>query len=517
MDKAEFIASMQAGYQQGNHYITLGSAMLDKNVLPEARVTIPLKMFNRHGLIAGATGSGKTKTLQCIAEQLSLHGVPSLVLDIKGDLSGIAVPGVLNEKIKQRQELLNLSYQPTTFPVELLSISSDHFVRIRATVSEFGPVLFSRMLGLNDTQGGVMAVVFKYCDDQRLPLIDLEDIKKALQYCSEAGKSDFQSQYGAISPTTLGTIIRKIVELEQQGAGAFFGEPSFEVSDLLSLNTQGHGTIHVLRVNDIQDKPKLFSTLLLQLLAEIYSSFPEAGDMDKPKLCLFFDEAHLIFEEASKALLDQLETMIKLIRSKGVGVYFITQIPSDIPSEVLSQLGLKVQHTLRAFTAADRKAIKLVAQNYPESSMYDTEQLITELGIGEALVTALNDKGIPTPLAHTYLRAPESRMDILSDAEIKECLSKSKLMNKYQEVINKESAYEILSGKLEEAASEAHQGNMESQQKKEGTTKKEKSTFEKVVNSPVTKQIGRTIAREVTRGILGVLGIGGRKKRGGLF
>jgi hypothetical protein len=346
--------------------------------------------------------------------------------------------------------------------------------------------------------------VFKYCDDRQLPLLDIEDLKKVLQHITTDGKAEFESEYGKIMTTSVGTIVRKLVELEQQGGAEFFGEPSFDVRDLLRKDEDGFGIVNVLRVTDIQDKPKLFSTFMLQLLAEIYAIFPEMGDLDKPKLVLFIDEAHLIFENASDALLDQIEVIIKLIRSKGVGIFFVTQNPIDVPDEVLSQLGLKVQHALRAFTAKDRKSIEKAAENYPESTYYQTDKLITELGIGEALVTALNEKGIPTPLVHVFLRAPQSRMDVLSAQEINEAIRHSELVGKYQTREERDSAYEILNAKLEDAASDQHTKEVNRQRT---AARKEKSTLEKVLDNTTTRQVGRTVAREITRGILGVLGV----------
>jgi DNA helicase HerA-like ATPase len=383
--KDDFLQEIKEGYTFKGESIILGGAMLDGVCQSETFIRLPLKMFNRHGLIAGATGTGKTKTLQIIAEQLSAYGVPSLVMDVKGDLSGIAAKSPGHPKIDERHEKIGLPFIPGTSPVEFLSLSEEKGIRLRATVSEFGPVLFSKILGLNDIQTGIIAVIFKYCDDNDLPLLDLEDIKKVMQFISNEGKVEIEANYGNISTSSLGTILRKIVELEQQGADRFFGEPSFDVADLCRKNDAGKGIVSVLRLTDIQDKPKLFSTFMLQMLAEIYTTFPEEGDVDKPKLVLFIDEAHLVFDEASKALLDQIEVIVKLIRSKGIGVFFITQNPDDIPDEVLSQLGMKVQHALRAFTAKDRKAIVKAAENYPLSDFYDTDQVITELGIGEAL------------------------------------------------------------------------------------------------------------------------------------
>ena len=386
-DQAKFTEAIKAGYTFKGEAAKIGVAMLDGQVVPGADIVLPLKTMNRHGLIAGATGTGKTKTLQVISECLSDASVPVLLMDIKGDLSGIAAAGTANDKITERYQKLNMQYKPAAYPVELLSLSNQKGARLRATVSEFGPVLLSKILELNDTQEGLVAMIFKYCDDNKMPLLDLKDFTKVLQYVSDEGKAEIEKTYGKIVTTSTGTILRKVVELQQQGADVFFGEKSFEVDDLMRIDQQGRGVINVLRVTDLQDKPKLFSTFMLQMLAEIYSSFPEEGDVEQPKLCIFIDEAHLVFQEASSVLLQQIETIVKLIRSKGVGVYFITQNPADMPESVLAQLGLKIQHSLRAFTAKDRKAIKMAAENYPITQYYQTEDLLTSLGTGEAIVS----------------------------------------------------------------------------------------------------------------------------------
>ncbi|WP_434037741.1 helicase HerA-like domain-containing protein [Formosa sp. 4Alg 33] len=449
-----FLNEIIEGNTCKGEFITMGSAMLDETPIKNAFVNIPLKTLNRHGLIAGATGTGKTKTLQVMAENLSEKGIPVLLMDIKGDLSGLAQSGVTNEFIEKRHEKIGLPYNSKGFPVDVLSLSNQDGVRLRATVSEFGPILLSRILDLTDTQSGIVSVIFKYCDDNKLPLLDLKDFKKILQYATQEGKEEFQEAYGRISTSSTGAILRKVVELEQQGADLFFGETSFDVQDLTRIDQDGRGYINILRLTDIQDRPKLFSTFMLSLLAEIYTTFPEQGDSGRPELIIFIDEAHLIFNEASKALLNQIESIVKLIRSKGVGLYFVTQNPTDVPEAVLGQLGLKIQHALRAFTAKDRKAIKLTAQNYPVSDYYNTEDILTSLGTGEALVSALDEKGRPTPLAATMMRAPMSRMDVLTDTELSSLISESKLVKKYNETIDRESAYEILTKKIERAEAE---------------------------------------------------------------
>ncbi|MBX3240625.1 MAG: DUF853 family protein [Chitinophagaceae bacterium] len=506
-DKNAFIESVQNGYSFKGESYTLGAAMLDGEVLSGTYVKLPFKTMNRHGLIAGATGTGKTKTLQVIAEGLSDASIPVLMMDIKGDLSGIAAEGKLNAIITDRYGRMGLEYTPAAYPVELMSLSEEKGVRLRATVSEFGPILISKILGLNDTQQGLMAMLFKYCDDHTIPLLDLKDLTKTLQYISNEGKAELEKEYGKVATTSTGTILRKVIELQQQGADVFFGEPSFDIDDLMRISNDGRGMVNILRVTDMQNRPKLFSTFMLQLLAELYAVLPEAGDMDKPKLVLFIDEAHLVFQEATSALLQQIETVIKLIRSKGVGIFFCTQNPQDIPASVLSQLGLKVQHALRAFTAADRKTIKQAAENYPETKYYKVNELITQLGIGEALVTLLNEKGIPTPLVQTLLVSPRSRMDVLTDTEINTIVTQSPLVKKYAQTIDNKSAYEILTAKLEEA------GQKTEEQKPKRKTKEEPTVIEKVLDNPVSRQVQRTAASIITRSLLGALGLGGKTKK----
>lgn len=494
----DFSTHIIDGYTCKGNFITLGGGILDGEAIANTHVKIPLKTLNRHGLIAGATGTGKTKTIQVLSEQLSLNGIPVLMMDIKGDFSGIAMPGEEKPFITERHEKISISYETKGFPVELMTISEQNGVRLRATVSEFGPVLFSRILDLNDTQAGVVSVIFKYCDDNSLPLLDLKDFKKVLQYATEEGKSEFESEYGRISTSSTGSILRKIIELEQQGAELFFGEKSFDIQDLLRIDENGNGYVNIIRLTDIQDRPKLFSTFMLSLLAEIYNTMPEQGDAEQPELVIFIDEAHLIFDQASKALQDQIETIIKLIRSKGIGVYFITQNPMDVPTGVLAQLGLKIQHALRAFTANDRKAIKMTAENYPDTDFYETDEVLTSLGIGEAFVTALSEKGTPTPLVATMMRAPMSRMDILTTTEIETCIAKSKLTKKYNEVLDRESAYELLNKKIAEAQEIA----TEEEQKEETKRAKEEPSTTEVIGKSITKVV---TSASFIRGAFGLL------------
>lgn len=501
--KDQFKQHINEGYTFKGDFIPLGGAMLNEEVLGDATVKIPLKTLNRHGLIAGATGTGKTKTLQVLAENLSNQGIPVLLMDLKGDLSGLAQPSPGHPKIDERHQKINIPFKASSFPVEILTLSEQSGTRLRATVSEFGPVLLARILKVTETQAGILAIIFKYCDDNELPLVDLADLKKVLQYATSEGREEIQEAYGSISKTSTGSIIRKIIEIEQQGGDLFFGERSFEIEDLMRHDDQGRGFINIIRLNDIQDKPKLFSTFMLSLLAEIYSTLPEQGDSDRPELVLFIDEAHLIFKQASSALLDQIENIVKLIRSKGVGLYFVTQNPTDVPEGVLGQLGLKIQHALRAFTAKDRKAIKLTAENYPISEFYNTAEVLTSLGIGEALVSVLDDKGRPTPLAKTMLRAPMSRMDILTKSELKELTAASKLASKYNESIDKESAFEILNEKIKKAKADEAKAAAENDRKK--LTKR--STSNRRTNSnPTQKAIVKVLTSATfIRGALGIL------------
>ncbi len=499
----EFQQVIKPGYRHEGETIQLGAACYNGKVLTDISVDIPISTLNRHGLIAGATGTGKTKTIQLIVEQLSDRGIPCLLMDIKGDMSGLAAEGTANERVAERMKLLGLPWKPRSFPVEFFSLSQEPGARLRSTISEFGPVLFSRILSLNETQAAVVALIFKFCDDHGIPLLDLKDFKKVLLYLTNEGKDEIKKEYGIINTTSASIILRKLVEIEQQGAEAFFGEPSFDPYDLMQLDKNGRASLNIIRLTDIQNRPRLFSTFMLGLLAEIYFTFPEEGDMEQPKLVIFIDEAHLVFKEASSTLLDQIETIIKLIRSKGVGIFFCTQSPTDIPRPVLAQLGLKIQHALRAFTARDRKDIKLIAENFPLSNYYQTDALLTQLGVGEALVTALNKKGIPTPLVHVILRAPESRMDILTAEEMNAIISRSALVKKYNQILDRESAYEILTEKLKVAFEEA-----EENRPAVAPPRYEESWLEIMGRTAL-----RTIAAVMTRSLLGSLGIPASARR----
>lgn len=506
MDTREkFKETIAQSYTFKGESVLLGSAVWNDFQDTGCQIHIPLKTLNRHGLIAGATGTGKTKTLQVMAENLSLAGVPTLVMDVKGDLSGIAMPGEMNAAIEKRSATIGMEWKAMGFPVELMSISHEPGVKLRATVSEFGPLLLAKILDLNENQTGVLSMIFKYCDDKRLPLLDIKDLKTVMRYVQEEEKAEFQKEYGLLNSVSMSAILRNISSLEQQGANIFFGEPSFEIADLMRIDKDGHGIVNILRITDIQSNTTVFSTFMLCLLAEIFQKLPEKGDPEKPELVIFFDEAHLIFKNASKILLDQFETTIKLIRSKGVGIVLVTQSPDDIPASILGQLGLKIQHALRAFTAKDRKAIKAASENYPLSDFYKADELITQMGTGEAMVTALDEKGRPTQLVHTIVRPPYSRMDILTSDEINSIISKSLLVRAYNLDIDRESAYETLQRRMEQndRIEEKLAGKKTSQKTTSSRRKQPDTTLEKVMKSPVAN----TIAREITRGILGVLGL----------
>lgn len=507
----EKFLELKKHFQLKGSFITLGVGKVNDKIYPEFSVDIPLSMMNRHGVIAGATGTGKTKTLQLMAEELSLSGVSCLMMDIKGDLSGIGMPGEKKDFIVTRHEMMGIDWAPVTIPTVYYSLSGHEGIPMRATLSEFGPLLLSRILELTDVQEGVLQVIFKYADEKGLPLLDLKDLRELCKYIQEPDISkEVKNKYGLITPASISAIMRSLLELEQQGGEILFGEPSFDVTDLVQVNKEGKGLCSVIRLSDMQNKPKLFSTFMLCLMAEIYNSFPERGDADKPILCIFIDEAHLIFENASKALMEQLQMMARLIRSKGIGLYFITQNPTDIPDVILGQLGLKVQHALRAFTEKDRKSIKAMTQNFPLSDIYKMEELLTSLGIGEAIVCGLNEKGMPLPPIHTLLKAPKTRMDVITKQELNESLKNTPLAIKYTKTYDRESAYEILQKKITEHNVTKKDLNTEASIKPKKTDKKGATTFEKVMKSPVTN----TIVRELTRGILGVLGLGskGRKR-----
>lgn len=501
MDRvSDFTEKIKTSYNTKGESIYLGAGILDGEIIAAAEVNLSLKMMNRHGLIAGATGTGKTRTLQLIAEQLSDAGVPVFMLDVKGDLSGLNQAGFTNPKIEERATALNISYSPSGFPVELYSLSGKKGAQMRASVLEFGPVLLSKILGLNETQSGVMAVIFKYADDNKLQLVDLDDLKKVISYLSGGpGAAEIKESYGSISGSTSGTILRKIVTIEQQGLAQIFGEKSFDIQDMFS-RVDGKGVISLLNISDVQNQPVLFSTFLLSLLAEIFYTMPEAGDIEKPKLVFFFDEAHLLFKDSQKAFLEQIETIIRLIRSKGIGVFFCTQSPMDVPDTVLGQLGNRVQHALRAFTPNDVEALKKTVNTYPRSEFYEIDRVLTSLGTGQALITVLNEKGIPTEVVATHLSPPRAIMGPMSEADCDTLMQSSSLYQKYQEVIDPISAYDILTQRINEKMA-ADEELKEQEIENRPSSRAEKSTFEKVINAPITRQIGTAIVR----GLFGML------------
>ncbi len=463
--KEAFARAMAEGYALEQPSIVLGRPMLEGAVEQGAAIQVALSILNRHGLIAGATGTGKTKTLQLMAEQLSKAGVPSFVADIKGDLTGMATPGnAADPRIVERMAGLDLPYLPTGHPVEYLSLTGRRGAQVRATVHSFGPLLLGKVLDLNDTQTSILALIFKYCDDNDLPLLDLADLVTTLKFLSSDAGKPILADYGGMSAASVGVLLRSIVVLEQEGADVFFGEPEFDVLDLLRTTADGQGVISLLELTDVMEKPRLFSTFMLWILAQLYESLPEAGDLPQPKLCFFFDEAHLLFDDASDALMDQIERTARLIRSKGVGIYFVTHAPTDVPSAVLSQLGNRVQHALRAFTPDDADALRKTVRTFPMTDFYDVERMLTSLGIGEAAVTVLSPKGVPTPLAATRLVAPDSSMSPLDDARFQEAVVASSLNAKYGTAVDRESAHEKITARLaaarEAAAQSAARGEM---------------------------------------------------------
>jgi DNA helicase HerA-like ATPase len=457
MDKA-FHDEMAAGYALTEPGLVIGSPMLAGELANDARVQVALSMMNRHGLIAGATGTGKTKTLQLLAGQLSKAGVPVFVADIKGDLTGMAAPGdATNPKVVERVTSLGWTFEPAGHPVEYLSLSGKLGAQVRATVHSFGPLLLGKVLDLNDTQTSILSLVFKYCDDNDLPLLDLKDLSATLKYlASDDGKAAL-ADYGGMSSASVGVLLRSIVVQEQAGADIFFGEPEFDVADLLRSTPEGEGIVSILELSDVMSQPRLFSTFMLWMLARLYETLPEVGDLPKPKLCFFFDEAHLLFDDASQALLDEIERTARLIRSKGVGVYFVTQAPTDVPSPVLAQLGNRVQHALRAFTPDDADALRKTARTFPTTTFYDVEKTITSLGTGEALVTVLSPRGVPTPLAATRLLAPDSSMNPLDPVQFAGRIATSPFAAKYGATIDRDSAYERINAKIAAARAAATQ------------------------------------------------------------
>ena len=455
----DFETALTEGYSFEGPALTFGAAMRDEQTFPAIQVRVPLGMMNRHGLVAGATGTGKTKTLQVLAEQLSAAGVPVFISDIKGDISGLAAPAVLNDKLTARAQAIGFGeFAPMAHPVEFLTLDRGGTgVRLRASVSSFGPVLLAKVLDLNDTQQSVLALAFKYSDDKKLPLVNLEDLRSLLNHLnSDEGKAEM-AEYGGVATATAGVIIRKIVELEQQEADAFFGSPEFEVEQFLRLTEDGRGVINVLELADMQDRPALFSTFMMWLLASLYESLPEVGDLDKPKLVFFFDEAHLLFRDANKTFMHQIELVARLIRSKGVGVFFVTHSPADVPAEVLGQLGNRVQHALRAFTPDDLETVRATADTFPSTELYDVEEELTKLGTGEALITALDPKGRPMPTVRTMMRPPTSLMAQVDPDVFEAVAAASPLAPTYATDTDPTSAREILAARMARASEDAQE------------------------------------------------------------
>ncbi len=444
--------AVKAGYGFAPPVVTLGAALDQARVVPEPKIVWPLAMLNRHGLIAGATGTGKTKTLQLLTDQLSAQGVPVFVADMKGDLSGLAAAGVRSPKLDQRLADVGTPWEPRAAPVEFVSLTGTNGVQLRATVTSFGPLLLGKVLDLNETQASVLTMVFKICDDQGLPLLDFDDLRAVLKYLAGDDGKALLKEYGGMSPATVGVLLREMVELETQGAKQFFGEPEFDIRDLLHVTPDGRGVVTCLELADCQNKPALFSTFMMWMLAELYANLPEAGDLAKPKLVFFFDEAHLLFRGASKAFLEQVELVVRLIRSKGVGVFFVTQTPKDVPDAVLAQLGNRVQHALRAHTPDDDAALKATVRTFPKTEYYDLEETLTSLGIGEAVVTGLDPRGVPTPVVAARLVPPTSRMAPLTPDEMQKELAESDLVREYGTAVNRDSAFEMLARRLAASA-----------------------------------------------------------------
>ena len=518
----EILDEIKKGYTFTGPSLNFGAAVVDDVAHADIPVQIPLAVLNRHGLVAGATGTGKTKTLQLMAEQLSAQGVPVFMADIKGDLSGMAAPGAPGEKVAARAKDVGQDWQPTAYPCAFYSLGGQgKGVPIRATITSFGPTLLSKVLGLNDTQESSLGLVFHYADQRGLALLDLKDLRAVIQFLtSDEGKADLKG-LGGLSSATAGVILRSLIAFEDQGAAAFFGEPEFNTADLLHTSSDGRGLVSILELPAVQDRPALFSTFLMWMLADLFHDLPEVGDLDKPKLVFFFDEAHLLFNDASKAFLDAIQQTVRLIRSKGVGVFFVTQSPKDVPGDVLAQLGNRVQHALRAFTPDDAKALKAAVSTYPHTG-YDLQKLLTALGTGEGIVTVLSEKGAPTPVAWTRMRAPMSLMAPAPDATVDGVIAGQPNNAAYSAAVDRESAYEMLAAKLNAApapdAAGAAEGGLAAgvgasgEATATGTSrarapKPEPSVVESVVQSSAFKSAlrsaGTVIGREITRSIFG--------------
>ncbi|MER5878156.1 helicase HerA-like domain-containing protein [Streptomyces sp. NPDC001910] len=504
-----------AGYAFAGPALDLGALLWDGACLPDAQIRVPLPMLNRHGLVAGATGTGKTKTLQLIAEQLSAQGVPVFLADVKGDVSGISAPGEPGDKVRERAAEVHQEWTPGGCPAEFYALGGlGHGIPLRATVTSFGPVLLSKVLQLNQTQEQSLGLIFHYADQKGLELVDLKDLRAVVAFLtSDEGKQELKG-IGGLSTATAGVILRSLTAFEAQGMSPFFGEPEFDTSELTRTAQDGRGVVSVLELPAVQDKPQLFSTFLMWLLADLFHDLPEVGDSDKPKLVFFFDEAHLLFNDASKAFLDSITQTVRLIRSKGVGVFFVTQTPKDVPGDVLAQLGNRVQHALRAFTPDDQKALKATVKTFPNSP-YDLEEVLTGLGTGEAVVTVLSEKGAPTPVAATRLRAPRSLMGPVAPDALDRAVQASPLHGRYAQAVDRESAYEKLTAQAESAAAAGTAGRGEQEAPRPARSgggrsrapKEDASVVEQVVGSGMFKSLARSmgtqIGREITRSLFG--------------
>lgn len=497
----------------------------------EKEICIVPKMANRHGLIAGATGTGKTVSLQVMAETFSSMGVPVFVTDIKGDLSGISKIGVDNPKIAERVKQLGLgSYSHQQFPVCFWDVYGEEGHPLRTTVSEMGPLLLSRLLNLNDIQSGVLSLVFKIADSNGLLLLDMKDLRKMVEFVG-ANRDKFNDEFGNISPASIGAIQRGLVVLEEEGADKFFGEPALDILDFIQTDSRGKGIINILTADKLMMSPRTYSTFLLWLLSELFEELPEAGDLDKPKLVFFFDEAHLLFNEAPKVLLEKIEQVVRLVRSKGVGIYFITQNPLDVPETVLGQLGNRIQHALRAFTPRDQKAVKAAAETFRTNPKLDVEKEITELGVGEALVSFLDEKGVPSIVERAMILPPQAQIGPITPDERSQLIKGSLVYGAYDKLVDRESAFEILQKKLESQRSNeealAEQKRIEEENKKQASSGglfggSLMGELTKIAGKSVTRQIGNEVGRQLVRGIMGSLfggssGRGRSRKGGGLF
>ncbi len=507
--------AIRAGYAFSGAAMQLGAAVSAGGVAhPDVSVDLPLSVMNRHGLVAGATGTGKTKTLQLMAEQLAAGGVPVFLADIKGDLSGLSAPGAANDKVSSRAADVGQTWEAKGFPTEFYALGGQGSgIPVRATITSFGPTLLAKVLGLNATQESSLGLVFHYADKRGLPMLDLKDLRAVVQHLTSAeGKADLK-ELGGLSSATAGVILRQLITFSDQGADVFFGEPELDTADLLRTSPDGLGVISCLELPAVQDRPKVFSTFLMWLLADLFHDLPEVGDVDKPKLVFFFDEAHLLFDDASKDFLDQIEQTVRLIRSKGVGVFFVTQTPRDVPAGVLGQLGNRVQHALRAFTPEDAKALKATVKTFPKSD-YDLEELLTQLGTGEAVVTVLSERGAPTPVAWTRMRAPQSLMGPIDAAALTSAVQGSSLHSKYAEAIDRESAYEMLTARLQQAPEPAAPAPTPSAPEPAPRAapppraqKEDPGLVEQVVGSTMFRSMlrsaGTAIGREITRSVFG--------------